>query len=81
MKLIKRKGQHGICEETILELLSVLVKNGLMPVIKTIWIEEGMYGYRVSCYRCETCEAYDLGDAIEAIYHEFIRSKHEVKKT
>ena len=81
MKLIKRRGKHGICDETILELLSVLVKNGLMPVIKTIWIEEGEYGYRVSCKNCETCEAYDLGDAIEAIYDESIRSKHETQKT
>lgn len=53
-----------------------MAKAGLMPVIKTIWIDHGELGYRVSCEGGHFMhEAWDMADAISGAWLKWKESK------
>ena len=59
-----------------IELWNEMVKAKLMPTLKTIWIEEGKLGYRVSCEGGHFMhETWDIPDAISGAWQIWKESK------
>ncbi len=54
---------------TAIELWKEMVEAKLMPTLKTIWIEEGELGYRVSCEGGHFMhETWAIADAISGAW-------------